>query len=169
MGGFDVDDPVIRSAKRSDEAALARLWSGLITYHKKLDKDLPNAARNGDKRYAARLVDRLHDPEACVLVAEVDGEVIGFVLGMVVNLVPDVFAQERCGFLADIYVDEAHRRHGVGRALVRAVENWFQQTHNLSYYEWHVAAQNTAGRAFWQSMNGRDIMVRMRARLEDTE
>jgi GNAT superfamily N-acetyltransferase len=84
------------------------------------------------------------------------------VLGVVVDLAPELFAQEPSGFLADIYVDADHRRGGVGTALVNGLTDWFRQR-NVRFFEWHAAAQNPDGIAFWRALGGRDVMVRMRA------
>ena len=159
---------VIRVAVEGDIDAIARLWEALVAYHRELDLDLPPAAFNGARRYARRLIERLHDPLARVLVAEVDGRVVGYVLGVVVDLAPEMFEQEPSGFLADIYVDEAQRGTGVGRALVQTLVAWFK-SRGMRYYEWHVATRNDAGLAFWRAMGGRDVMLRMRADLEDDE
>ncbi len=147
--------------------AVAQLWAALVEYHRKLDTSLPPAAPQGTKRYARRLVDRLDDPMSRVLVAEADGKIVGYVLGVVVDLAPEMFAQEASGFLADIFVDEAYRQRGIGTALVHALTAWFREK-GLRYYEWHVAARNTDSLAFWEQMGGRDVMRRMRAEVPET-
>jgi ribosomal protein S18 acetylase RimI-like enzyme len=164
LDGHVVDQVVIRAAAHADIDAVAGLWSALVDYHRSLDRDLPPAAPNGALRYARRLSDRLDDPMTRVLVAEVDDRIVGYVLGVVVDLAPEMFAQEASGFLADIYVDPAHRRSGIGRALVTALGDWFR-SRGLRYYEWHVATSNTDSLAFWREIGGRDVMLRMRADL----
>ncbi len=145
--------------------AVARLWLALVEYHRQLDSDLPPAAPQGAKRYARRLIERLDDPMSRVLVAETDGKVVGYVLGVVVDLAPEMFAQEASGFLADIFVDEPYRREGVGKALVDGLADWFRSK-GLHYFEWHVAARNADSIAFWRTMGGREVMLRMRAELD---
>jgi GNAT superfamily N-acetyltransferase len=141
------------------------MWQALVNYHVEIDQDLPPAAPNGARRYARRISERIQDPLTRVLIAEMDEEIVGFVLGVVVDLAPEMFEQEASGFLADIYVVEEYRRSGVGRALVTALMEWFE-SRGLRYFEWHVSARNAAGVAFWKAMGGREVMLRMRAELQ---
>ncbi|HEY7616683.1 MAG TPA: GNAT family N-acetyltransferase [Terriglobales bacterium] len=157
-----MDQITVRPARLDDIDAIARLWQALVEFHCSLNSDLPAPTSQGAMRYARRLMDHLDDPMARVLVAAIDGEVIGYVLGVVVDLAPELFAQEPSGFLADIYVDADHRRGGVGTALVNGLTDWFRQR-NVRFFEWHAAAQNPDGIAFWRALGGRDVMVRMRA------
>lgn len=159
-----VDEIMIRPATVNDGDAIEQLWHCLVEYHVALDNELPGEAHNGARRYARRLLERLDDPQTSTLVAEENGKVVGFALGAIVDLVPDVFDQEPSGFLADIYVDEAYRGRGIGRALVSGMADWFRQQ-GVSYFEWNVASRNPDARAFWHAVGGRDVMIRMRAPL----
>jgi GNAT superfamily N-acetyltransferase len=163
-----VDNVTIRTAQPRDIQAVAQLWEALVEYHRELDSELPAATPTGALRYARRLEDQLQNPLAKVLIAEIEGRVVGYVFGMVVDLMPDMFRQEACGFLADIYVDERYRRHGVGRGLVQSLASWFRQQ-NLTYYEWHAAAQNPEALAFWRALGGREVMLRMRVDISSTD
>jgi ribosomal protein S18 acetylase RimI-like enzyme len=161
-----VDKITIRPARSDDAPVIAQLWESLVAYHQALDAALPGAAPNGAGRYAKRLLQHLDDPYTCALVAEEDGRVVAFVLGMIIDLLPDVFAQEPSGFLADIFVDSANRRRGIGRALVAALQEWFHQQ-NVTHFDWHVSARNAEALAFWRSIGGHEVMIRMRANLGD--
>lgn len=165
MDAVAVAEVVIRQARAADIEAVARLWQALVEHHRGLDDSLPELSPLGMLRYARRLEDQLDNPMARVLVAEASGEILGYVLGVVVDLAPEMFAQEPSGFLADIYVAERWRRSGIGRALVQALAEWFRER-GLRYYEWHAAARNSAALAFWRSAGGREVMVRMRAELD---
>jgi ribosomal protein S18 acetylase RimI-like enzyme len=161
-----VAEVVIRPATAADADSIGALWAELVAYHRAIDPDLPMAAPDGARRYAQLLMQRLDDPYTRVFVADDNGRSVGFVLGMIVDLVPDIFAQEPCGFLADIYVESAYRRRGIGRALVRALVDWFKER-GAPYFDWQVASSNEEGLAFWRALGGRDLMVRMRADVED--
>ncbi|QXC61922.1 GNAT family N-acetyltransferase [Aquihabitans sp. G128] len=55
-------------------------------------------------------------------VAEVDGEVVGIAFLAVVERVPGPGVWDRrSGYVQSVYVDPAHRGHGLGRRLVDAV------------------------------------------------
>ncbi|MGQ9908925.1 MAG: GNAT family N-acetyltransferase [Candidatus Flexifilum sp.] len=159
---------IIRPARPTDIDTIAHLWEKLVAFHRSIDVELPPAAPNGALRYARRLIDHLDDPSAHVLVAEVDGQVVGYTIGVVVDLAPEMFEQEASGFLADIFVDERYRRYGLGKALVAALGDWFR-AQGLRYFEWHAAARNLDGIAFWEALGGRPVMLRMRADLTDAK
>lgn len=155
----------IRIASEDDVPAIGQMWEKLAQYHNLLDPALPPAARGGGRVYGRRLIARLNDSQTRIFVAEQDGELIGYALAVIVDIIPDMFIQENSGFLADIFVDDRFRRQGVGRALVDAVTAWLRE-HGIRSYEWHVAEQNEAAQRFWESVGGRRIMIRMRAETE---
>ncbi len=157
-----MDTVLIRAAAADDVEQIGTLWEQLVDYHVLLDERLPDAVSNGGRRYARRLYDKVSDEYSRILVA-VDGEkVVGFVIGMIVDLMPDLFQQDVSGFLADIFVLPAYRQRGVGRRLVSELVSWFRQ-HGVQHYEWHVAANNTDAIAFWREIGGEPLMIRMRA------
>ena len=157
---------MIRKAVATDAVAIGKLWEKLVAYHQQIDLDMPRATPHGASLYARSLSSRLEDSHTCVFVAEEDSLIVGYVLGVVVDLVPEMFEQEAGGFLADIFVEEAYRGQGIGTALVRALTQWFREQ-GLKHYEWHVAAGNTEAIAFWSSLGGRNWQIRMRATIED--
>lgn len=156
---------IIRPARDEDIATIGLMWEKLAQFHHLIDPALPPAARGGGKVYARRLSSRMNDPHTRIFVAELENLLIGYALAVIVDVIPDMFIQENTGFLADIYVDDAYRRQGVGRALVSSVSAWLNEN-GVRGYEWYVAEQNSAGKRFWESVGGRRVMIRMRAETE---
>ncbi len=154
----------IREVEPRDEGAIARLWLELSEYHVALDPRLPVPVDGAAELYATRLLERRDDQYTRTYVAEVDGEVVGYVLGAVIDMLPDLFAHDDVGFIADIYVAESYRRHGIARRLVEAINGWFVGE-GVSHTEWQVAAANESGRRFWEAVGGRPLIVRMRVDL----
>lgn len=159
---------MIRSAVASDAVAIGKLWEKLVAFHREIDADMPRSTLQGASLYARSLSDRLNDSHTRVLVAEEDGRIVGYVLGVMVDLMPEMFEQEAGGFLADIFVEEAYRGQGVGRALVEGLIDWFREK-GLKHYEWHVAATNGSAIAFWEQLGGRPWQIRMRADIGDSD
>lgn len=162
-----MDQTMIRPAIASDTVAIGKLWAALVAYHRTLDPNMPQATPQGAELYARNLSSRLQDPQTQVFVAEQDGRVVGYVLGVVVDLMPEIFEQETSGFLADIFVEADYRRQGTGRALVDALASWFHER-GVRYFDWHVAASNTGARAFWEEIGAQPWQIRMRAEIQDT-
>jgi len=156
-----MDEVVIRPAAASDTVAIGKLWEQLVEYHRGLDDDMPQATTQGAQLYGRNLSSRLEDPHTRVLVAEVGGRIVGYALGVVVDLMPEIFEQETSGFLADIYVEDTYRRQGIGRELVDTMADWFREQ-SVRYVDWHVAASNHAARAFWEKLGARPWQIRMR-------
>ncbi len=156
---------MIRLANTDDAKRIGELWLEMVAYHRQFDAIMFNASEQGAKFYQESIISRLNDPNTRVLVAEEDSKVVGYVLGMIVDIVAEVFQPVRSGFLADIYVHSDYRRNGIGRELVERLVLWFQ-SNEITYYEWHVAEKNRDAVQFWQSMGGETTMLRMRAKIE---
>lgn len=91
----------------------------------------------------------LGEPGSHLLVASADGEPVGFVSGVEVTH-PDKGTEM---FLYELAVDEAHRRRGHGRALVRALEAVARDRACSGMFVF-VDDDNEAGRAAYRSAGG---------------
>lgn len=159
---------LIRVAQPADMEQIGQLWLQLVSYHRDLDAIMPEAAPDGAQRYAARLTSLLHDPHNRTFVAVEGDTVIGYVTGMIVDMRPEMFVEEVLGFIGDIFVDPAHRGRGVGRALVRAMEQFFA-SRGVFQYEWFVATANQDGQSFWRKLGAREVVIRMRNQIRSHE
>jgi GNAT superfamily N-acetyltransferase len=79
----------------------------------------------------------------CLLVAQVEGQVVGFIHGQLAGGPPPVLPRLD-GEITDLYVAPASRRRGLARALVAALTAWFTA---------HGAGKIvlSAAVAFWQA------------------
>ena len=80
-----------------------------------------NAAFNGGNESAAALAERFADPRRVEwpIVAEVGGRLVGFAA---LRLAPGLFYPEPHAEMTELYVEDACRRQGIGRELVKFVE-----------------------------------------------
>ena len=110
----------IRPATPADLPALGRLGALLVRMHHDLDPERFIAAPpRTEDAYASFLGRQLEEPNVVVLVAERDGEVLGYTYAGVEGW-DYMSLRGPAGVLYDIVVDPAHRGHGVGRALLDA-------------------------------------------------
>jgi ribosomal protein S18 acetylase RimI-like enzyme len=159
---------MIRPVREDDVDSVAALWRELVAFHQALDENLPTPAADGAYRYAQRIRYGIDDSHVQTYIAEVDGKIVGYVLGTIIDLLPEMFEEEKAGMVADIYVQKSHRSQGIGQALMKQMLNWFK-LRGVSHYEWYVASKNSAGIRFWRDvMGGESVMIRMRAPIDDS-
>jgi len=110
----------LRSASPADLAAIGRLGALLVRTHHDFDPQRFLAATpQTEHAYASFLGTQLTEPNVLVLVAERDGEVVGYTYA---GIEGNDYMSLRgpAGVLYDIVVDPAHREQGVGRMLLDA-------------------------------------------------
>lgn len=108
---------MIRPARPDDVPAAARLAAGLVRQHHAFDPDrflLVEPVEEGYARFLRTQVDR----EGVVfLVAESEGEVVGYLLGGLEGR-DWMLLLDDCGKIHDVFVEERARGRGIGAALV---------------------------------------------------
>ena len=110
----------IRPATQADLRAIGRLGALLVRTHHDFDarRFIP-ATPHTERAYASFLGTQLDEPKIVVLVAEREGDVVGYTYAGVEG--PDYMSlRGPAGVVYDIVVDPAHREHGVGRLLIDA-------------------------------------------------
>ena len=110
----------IRPAMHADMNAVGRLGAMLIEEHYEFDRDRFIAASpESPQRYGAFLGTQLERENIIVLVADIDGKVVGYTYAGVEGF--DYMAlRGPAGALYDIVVDPASRGQGIGRMLLDA-------------------------------------------------
>ncbi|MGE3960293.1 MAG: N-acetyltransferase family protein [Dehalococcoidia bacterium] len=132
---------------------LWRLFQGIVDYHEPLTGE--RLQSGAEEAWRAHLT-RQHG--LVLLVRDEHGRAIGM-----------AFAEERenptlglrYGMLDTAYVEEAHRRAGVGQLMTEEVERWCRQR-RLSRLDLTVRAANIDGTTAWRALGFRDDSIRMR-------
>lgn len=88
-------------------------------------------------------------PHACVLIAEVDGEVAGMAL---YSWFLPTWDGRPGIWLDDIYLRPAYRRHGLGRALLTEL-----RARTDGRIEWDVQGGNDTATAFYDRLGARPV------------
>lgn len=145
----------VRPATLTDLGEVGRLHHRHLDWHAALDPDYtPPSPEALAQWHAERLSDRLQQ----LLVAVLDGRMIGFVT-LRIEPAPtnvrwrwfQIETPQRLGTIADLFVAEDHRRLGAGRALAQAARDWLVRA-GANQVELTVLAANPDGQQFWQAV-----------------
>lgn len=149
----------VRPARHEDLRAVSRLAVRLVEQHRSYDPKrfvLPGPVEEG---YFGFLTTEINQPEAVVLVAILDGEIVGYLYG---RMEPMSFVELRgeAGWVHDIFVLERGRGMGAGGALldsgVEALKQRGARSIMLS-----VSPQNDAGRRLFRGRGFENTMLEM--------
>lgn len=117
---MSLPDVLIRPAAPADVRALGRLGALLVRTHHDFDpRRFIAATPQTEHSYGSFLGTQLDEPSLVILVAERDGEVIGYTYAGIEGY-DYMSLRGPAGVLHDIVVDPAHRGQGVGRMLLDA-------------------------------------------------
>jgi len=136
----------IRPATRDDAPVIASLVRELADYEKLLDDA---------KATAADFLREIESPNPVihVLIAEWNGSPCGFALYFF-NF--STFVGRPGLYLEDLFVRPAQRKHGIGRALLRALARIASQR-GCGRMEWAVLDWNEPALRFYKSLDARQM------------
>ena len=158
--------PTIRSATSADLPSLGRLGALLVGVHHDFDaKRFIAPTRGTPSGYAGFLGSQLAKEDAAVLVAEEDGQVIGYAYATVEDY-DYMSLRGPAGVLQDIIVDPACRGRGVGRLLLDAALA-FLRTRGAPRVVLSTADRNEAAQRLFAGMGFRRTMIEMTRELDD--
>ncbi|MCW8916021.1 MAG: GNAT family N-acetyltransferase [Magnetovibrio sp.] len=131
----------IREIKKQDKPRWLELWDGYCTFyeakvHREVTEETWQRVLNSDR------------DDMFSLVAEVDGKIVGFVICVVH---PGTWTDKDICYLEDLYVDDAARGQGAGRALIEAVYAKAKELDHHRVY-WRTKAENATARALYEKV-----------------
>ncbi|MFL5321847.1 MAG: GNAT family N-acetyltransferase [Myxococcaceae bacterium] len=149
----------IRPARSEDAKALGRMGAQLARQHHRFDAErfmLPDDVESG---YCWWLSKEMNAKDAVVLVAELDGDVVGYAYGRVEerdwNLLLD-----RCGGFHDLWVEERARKSGTGAKLAEEMMKRLLAL-GVPRVVLSTAAKNEPAQRLFQRLGWRPTMVEM--------
>ncbi|HEY0378356.1 MAG TPA: GNAT family N-acetyltransferase [Pyrinomonadaceae bacterium] len=158
--------PIVRRATPADLPMIGRLGALLIEEHYGFDPRRFLAARPGTPEgYASFISTQLEDPDKAVLVADDNGDVVGYAYAAIEGY--DYMAlRGPAGVLHDIIVEPEQRGRGVGRLLLDAVLAFFR-SRGVPRVVLSTAERNEAAQRLFASMGFRRTMIEMTLNLDD--
>ena len=103
-------DYIVRAARPEDADAVLELAKRFAT-----------SFTIAEQSFRVNFVELLSNASACIWVAELQGVIVGYILGFE-HLT--FFANGPVAWVEELMVDESHRRRGIGNALMEAVSTW---------------------------------------------
>jgi ribosomal protein S18 acetylase RimI-like enzyme len=158
--------PIVRRATPADLPRIGHLGALLIKEHYDFDPQRFLAVRPGTLAgYASFISGQLEDPDKAVLVADDNGDVIGYAYAAVEGY-DYMSLRGPAGVLHDIIVDPEHRGQGVGRLLLDAALAFFR-SRGVPRVVLSTAEQNEVAQRLFASMGFRRTMIEMTLELDD--
>jgi GNAT superfamily N-acetyltransferase len=155
---------LIRQARPGDEQRVAEFAIMLFDQHVEYDPERFSTFANIDG--AARFYrSRFDTPDSAVLVAEVDGEVVGFAYLERDELNYAELLRDGA-WMHDIYVDESARTTGLGKDLIKAAAEAAKRM-GAKKLLLTVAAKNAIAQQVFEKAGFRRTMVEMTLNLTD--
>ena len=141
----------IRRATNDDRETLYALWDEWIERESPIPPWV-DGAREGTRVGIDNALS-----SGCAVIAEEDGEVLGFACGLMQGL--------RIGDLTELYVRPKARRRAIARELVRAVVAELREL-GAAFVTGGVAPENLAARSFYENAGFRPVEIRLVADVE---
>ncbi|MBZ0280358.1 MAG: GNAT family N-acetyltransferase [Anaerolineae bacterium] len=143
----------IRAATTSDLPDLSRLWHEKMVIHQQLDRHVM-LAPDAESRWKLAAAGWLLDQQCAVFVADVDDEVLGYIVGRI-QASPPGLLPESIGFITDLTVDAHRPGGGVGRLLLDVMRKWFLEC-GIEQVMAQVPASVAVEQAFWRAQRAVD-------------
>lgn len=142
-------DTIIREACADDLARVVAIWAEHLDYHALYE---PRCVRSPDSEegFCAHLREQLGGPDGHLLVAELGGEIVGFLFPERKQY-PPCFVERDHGLISDLAVTAEWRRQGIGKALLARGMAWFA-SQGLDTVEARVLLANPISTKFWHRM-----------------
>jgi ribosomal protein S18 acetylase RimI-like enzyme len=155
-----VDQRSIRDATPQDIARVVQLWAEHVDFHAQCDPRFLRKEGSEDG-FAQHLRAKLGESDYLLLVAEIDGEVVGFLNGEL-SAYPPCFEHRTHGFIDNLAVSPQRQRAGLGTTLLEKAMAWFSAK-GVTTVEGRVLMSNPVATAFWQKTAFEPYMHTIRA------
>ena len=147
----------LRGWNHADLEQIADLWLELATLVNPMD-GFYQISPDAREKYKSYLREVFGDRNYAVFVAEGEEGLVGFAMGRV-NRNPSVVVPDAVGYIENIFVKEASRKTGVGKALCGQLLDWFRGR-GVGHVELFYQIKNKEAEAFWKKMGFRTWLAK---------
>jgi len=147
----------VRHAVAADRGRVKPLWEALYRHQAEhgMRLSLPADAYAAWEESMLPTLGRF----AVLVVAEREGELVGFAAGRLRTL-PPYLGSAVIGAVSEVFVDEAHRAAGIGRDLVALAVEWFR-AQQITRVELQVVSGNPDAIRFYRQLGWHEELVQL--------
>lgn len=142
---------------------MVKLWEMLARHHEGVSEHF-RVAWDSKRNWAKYLDQKFSEVSTKLIVAEEDGEIVGFMLCMLSPNAP-IFKERKIGVISDAFVLEERRRKGVTRKMLDVGIRWFRKN-KVRSVQLGVAHHNMEARAAWRNLGFEPYMIYKRLDLD---
>jgi GNAT superfamily N-acetyltransferase len=152
--------PIREFVARTDMARVRECLIELQNHERAIDSRMPSGEDIVDA-YMPEMLNRCDDCVGKILVAEVDGEIAGYVTILTKVTSEELAAGDfEFGLVSDIVVLQKHRKRGLGRELLDAAET-YARTCKVKWLRIGALEGNQAARTLYSSMGFSGLYVEL--------
>jgi ribosomal protein S18 acetylase RimI-like enzyme len=154
----------IREYKPSDRPRIVRCIEELQDYLVNVD-ELKFTRRMPEygEHFTEKLLQEVRDKNGRIYVAENKNKIVGFIAGIVYEWSTEVLLEcipLKSGRILELFVDSKHRRRGIGKMLMRKIEEYFRMS-GCNVFRVEVFKPNTEAYQFYQVLGYQDRIIDM--------
>ena len=153
----DLPGLALRTASAEDLDRIRPMWHALYQHQSEhgMLLTLPEGAYDAWLKSIVPFLGRF----ANIVVAERDGEIVGFVAGRI-RALPPYFGSATVGAISEVFVSESHRSGGIGGRLLAFALEWFK-AQQITRIELQVVAGNPDGIRFYKRLGWHEELLQM--------
>lgn len=151
-----MDELIIRPAHIADLETLLAFEQAIIAAERPFDDTI----RNGDNVHYYDLEALIASPDAEVVIAELDSEIIGSGFAKI-EVSESYLKHDNHSYLGFMYVIPEHRGKGFNRRIVEALESW-SLSRGVTETQLEVYTENIAARKAYEKSGYNSLLLTMR-------
>ena len=153
----------VRDAAEADLDRVGELWAEMVDYHCGFDSRFWRRKPDGAEIFQKWMAEAIDDEKRVLVVAEMDGRVVGFVHGHLTDAPPPML-DKISGTITDVAVTAGCRDCGVGKQMMAVVLDWFK-ARSAEDVSLMAALPNPRAIRFYESLGFERHLVSMRKSL----
>jgi ribosomal protein S18 acetylase RimI-like enzyme len=151
-----VENVTIRKAKASELGEIVKMHLSLQEHLENSSSSIWKYTEDMKRLLRQQYTEHLVNENSLLLVAEVEANVVGFLLATVSSRTE--YLPSIVGTLSSIYIGRNYRRRGIGSRMIREACEFFSSKKAEHIYVRYVLG-NEEGEGFWEHLGFKQILV----------